>query len=54
MAGPVAARTAAHGAVLLLIQMLEDERLVKADTEKAAELAAVEAAEVRFRPSVLV
>jgi len=31
-------------------QVLEDERLVKADTEKAAELAAVEAAEVHDRP----
>jgi len=38
-------------AVLLVYasQVLEDERLVKADTEKAAELAAVEAAEVRGR-----
>ena len=32
------------------VQVLEDERLVKADTEKAAELAAAEAAEVQLFP----
>jgi hypothetical protein len=38
---------------MLLVQVLEDERLVKADTEKAAELAATEAAEVPLQPMYL-
>ena len=41
-------RDGLHGDALLLVQVFEDERLVKADTQKAAELAAAEAVEVPF------